>query len=83
MIINKEFESSCKADALSDSELAQVNGGQNPVIPVNVTVGPDGLVPGEIVSLDVLKEASSEAVYGSRANGVVDFDITDWNGYTS
>lgn len=64
---NKHFE------AFSDEELEQVSGGFDVAIPgVISTSGLDGLIPGDIESIDVLKEASSEAVYGSRAaNGVI------------
>lgn len=53
--------------ALTDNELEQVNGGFKPLKPAIVTVGLDGLIPGDIESLDVLKDASAAAVYGSRA----------------
>lgn len=64
---NKHFE------AFSDEELEKVNGGFDVAIPGVISAsGFDGLIPGDIESIDVLKDASSQAVYGSRAaDGVI------------
>ena len=64
-----------KYKELNNEELSGITGGESEALYVvdgTMTDSISGLSPDEITSISVLKDASSAAIYGSRAaNGVI------------
>jgi TonB-dependent SusC/RagA subfamily outer membrane receptor len=64
------MQQSLRTDAVSNQPLLVID--DMPILPSRVTGALRGLVPHQVHSIDVLKDVSSTAIYGSRgANGVI------------